>query len=368
MPDSFKGSLAASEVCLAMEDGIKRALPTAMVTAFPMADGGEGTIAVTHASFGGEMVELETINANSEQTLAPVLWLDAETVLIESATVVGLPNAIPGTLWDRTTFGLGLLIKEVVSLGAKTVLLGLGGSSTNDGGVGLLMGMGAILTDASNVSIPPTLTGLQSLSAIDWSPITQQYAHVRFVGLSDVENPLCGEMGASAIYGPQKGLAKDEIASADQLLGHFGQLMIANGLSPALIKMPGAGAAGGLGFAIAALGGELIGGAAWLLAQPIVKQAMKEADWIWTGEGRSDLQTLSGKLPLQVAKEARRVNKKVSLLSASIAEDALTALSQQFDGCFSIAHGCHELDYMIANAPQLLQNQAYQLMRVKLSS
>jgi glycerate kinase len=358
-PDSFKGSLSAEQVAQAIASGVARARPDVIVRICPMADGGEGTLDAMLTG-GGERRVLSVRGA-----AGPVR--EAATGLTgDGSAIVGItdPVGMGVPVEARSSRGMGEAIRALLDLGVRRFFVALGGSSTNDGGAGLLAGLGMKLFDAQGEELEPTPEQLARLARIDVSQLDARLADTTFVGMSDVDNPLTGEHGATAIFGPQKGVKPEQITSVDAALARFADL-----LEPALQRtarnLPGAGAAGGLGFALHMLGAQFEPGAETVARQIGLDVALEGADWLITGEGRSDVQTLHGKAPFIACAHARALGVPATLLSGAVDSSALPRLAEHFSGCFSPAPGPITLEVAIRDAAQLLANEAEQLTRLR---
>ncbi|MFL9923680.1 glycerate kinase [Herbaspirillum lusitanum] len=363
-PDSFKGSLSAEEVATAIGDGIRAALPEADIRLCPIADGGEGTLdALMHA--GGEICRIAARNAAGNAAQAAVGLLKNGSCVIESASVVGLTDAA-GTavaVEQRSTLGVGDCMLAMLDHGVRHFLVGLGGSSSNDGGAGLLAALGAKFYDDAGQLLAPTPHALQKLARVDVSGLDPRTKDVRIIAMSDVDNPLCGEHGATAVFGPQKGVTPEQVAALDKVLNHYAQVL-EQALERKAAELPGAGAAGGLGYALLMLGAEFQSGAETVADHIGLDQALAGADWLITGEGRSDAQTLHGKAPFIASQRARRHGVPTTLLSGGIDRASLAELQGSFSGCFSIVFGPGSLQDAIGNAPELLRASAEQMARL----
>ena len=304
-PDSFKGSLSAEQVADAIASGIRRARTDAVIRIVPMADGGEGTLDAMLAA-GGERRLINVRGAASERRDAATGLLVDGSAIVETAEVVGItdPDGMAVPVAERSTLGMGEAIRTLLDLGVRKFYVALGGSSTNDGGAGLLVGLGLKLFDADGKALDPVPSQLARIARIDATGLDPRLRDAEFTGMSDVNNPLTGEHGATAIFGPQKGVTPDQIATIDAALGHFADL-----LEPALQRAgrdkPGAGAAGGLGFALHMLGARFEAGAEVVAREVGLDAALDGANWLITGEGRSDVQTLHGKAPFIACQHAR---------------------------------------------------------------
>lgn len=364
-PDSFKGSLSAEQVAEAIAGGIRRARADAVIRIVPMADGGEGTLDAMLAA-GGERRLFNVRGASSKRRDAATGLLADGSAIVETAEVVGItdPDGMAVPVAERSTLGMGESIRTLLDLGVRKFYVALGGSSTNDGGAGLLVGLGLKLFDVDGNTLEPVPSQLARIARIDATGLDPRVYAAEFTGMSDVNNPLTGEHGATAIFGPQKGVTPEQIAGIDAALAHFADV-----LEPALKlearDKPGAGAAGGLGFALHMLGARFEAGAEVVAREVGLDAALEGADWLITGEGRSDVQTLHGKAPFIACQHARAFGVEASLLSGAIDPAALPRLSEYFSGCFSPAPGPITLEIAIRDAATLLANEAEQLARLK---
>jgi glycerate 2-kinase len=344
---------------------VRRALPEAQLRLCPMADGGEGTLDAMLAQ-GGERRILRVHGAAQDERDAAVGVLPDGSAIVETAEIVGITDAVAmrTDVEARSTRGLGEAIRMLLDAGVRRFFVALGGSSTNDGGAGLLVGLGVKLFGTDGNELEPTPANLTALARIDASGLDARLAEASFVAMSDVDNPLTGEHGATAVFGPQKGVTADRIDAVDAVLAHFAELAEA-AIGRSGRELPGAGAAGGLGFALHLLGARFEPGAEVVAAQVGLDAALEDADWLITGEGRSDVQTLHGKAPFIACRHARAVNVPVTLLSGGIDPTALARLGEHFNGCFSPAPGPITLEAAIRDAARLLANEAEQLTRLK---
>lgn len=331
-PDSFKGSLSASEAAEAIELGLRRVMEDADIVRFAMADGGEGTLAMI-ASHDGVMARYINVpGADGREVRVPYCLVNLNgraCAVVESATIVGMQQGRACSVLDRSTRGIGRSLSRLLDQDLRSFVFALGASATNDGGAGLLAELGADFRDIQGRVIEPTPRGLIDCVRADLSGLDPRVAESTLLGLADVDSPLAGPNGATRIFGPQKGLKAHELELVDTALSRFGQLCdAARGTS--FRSEPGSGAAGGLGFALRLLGGELVSGGAWLTQRYRLADVIAGADWVITGEGRSDAQTLHGKAPLQVAQLARDAGVRVSLISGTVDPDAWPQLGQIF--------------------------------------
>jgi glycerate kinase len=371
--DSFKGSLSAPDVCAALGRGLARAIPALDLRLRPMADGGEGTLDAILAAVGdaAHRHAVDVRGAGGAKVGAGYGLIphpNGLTAVVEVAQVVGITDqaGMATPIGMRSTRGVGDLLIALLDRGVRRFMIGLGGSSTNDGGSGMLEALGLALVDDAGRALPPTPNGLAVLASVDASALDPRIAHCEIRIMSDVNNPLTGALGATAIFGPQKGVRPEDIPAFDAALGRFAALA-----EPALGRgassSPGAGAAGGLGFAFALLGGSFSSGAEVVAELIGLDAALAGADWAITGEGRSDRQTLLAKAPFVVAQHAAALHVPVTLVSGAIDPSALADLGAHFAGCFGLPHGPATLADCIANAARLLEERGEQLGRVYLA-
>jgi glycerate kinase len=360
-PDSFKGSLSAPAAADAIAEGLRRVWPDADLRLCPMADGGEGTLDAVLSCGGKRSTDRVSGASGAPLDVDYGLVGDPMTAVVEVARIVGLTDAAVATIdvEHRTTLGVGELIRNRLDAGVRRFMIGLGGSSTNDGGAGLLAALGVSLTDARGHAIEPTPAGLAALATVDAKGLDARLADAEIIVMSDVNNPLIGEHGATAIFGPQKGVAAERIAEFDRRIGTFAALT-ERAFDRRAHDKPGAGAAGGLGFALQLIGGRMRSGAEVVADLIGLDAALDGADWAITGEGKSDGQTALGKTPLIVARRAAARQIPVTLISGSIDRTSLPELGRHFAGCFSLADGPMPLADCIANAARLLASRAEQ--------
>lgn len=330
--DSFKGSVSSLQAESAVAAGVRRVWPDAQVSALPLADGGEGTLDAV-AACGGEIVTCEVAGPLGKRVAARML-VDGEheSAVIEMAEAAGIGYSpcTESAALAATTYGVGELMLRAVRTGAKTLYIGLGGSATNDGGAGMLQALGARLVDECGCNIAPGLAGLEQVASVDLAPALQALDDARIVVLSDVENPLVGRRGALAVFGGQKGLPTDDVEALGRYDGWmvgYGRLLdtaIAEARAQGLLRVPegartfgsvlgvpGAGAAGGLGAALLALGAELRSGVETVLDLIGFDGHVRDVDLVITGEGNMDEQSAAGKAPVGVARRAKRYGKPV---------------------------------------------------------
>ena len=350
--DSFKGSVSSVQAEEAVAEGVRRVWPDAQVSALPLADGGEGTLDAV-AACGGEVVACEVAGPLGDCVSARML-VDGEheSAVIEMAEAAGIgysPCTESATL-AASTYGVGELMLRAVRAGARTLYIGLGGSATNDGGAGMLQALGARLVDDRGCDIAPGLAGLEHVASIDLAPALRALNGARIVVLSDVENPLVGRRGALAVFGGQKGLPTGDaevLRGYDSWMVGYGRLLdtaIAEARAQGLLRVPegvrtfgsvlgvpGAGAAGGLGAALLALGAELRSGVETVLDLIGFDERVRDADLVITGEGNMDEQSAAGKAPVGVARRAKRYGKPVVAVVGGRADNLDAVYGQGVD-------------------------------------
>ncbi len=334
--DSFKGSLSSYEAGTAAAEGIRRAIPDAEILIFPMADGGEGTIDAL-ATMGGKIVCKTVTGPIGLPVNAKYLILNSGTAVLEMSSAAGLPLVPPekrNPLYT-TTRGVGELILDAHKHGCYSFLIGIGGSATNDGGAGMLRALGVRLFDADRKEIRDGAAGLTTLETLDLTGMDRNLESLSFSVACDVTNPLCGPLGASAIFAPQKGAKPEDIPLLDEALARFAK--VTKGVYPeADDNAPGAGAAGGLGFALRTyLHAELKPGAPLVMKYTGLTDSLREGDIVIVGEGRIDAQTMMGKAPICAAREAKMHGCVVIGLAGSVTPDAV-ACHEFIDAIFPI--------------------------------
>ncbi|KHO21500.1 glycerate kinase [Mycolicibacterium setense] len=324
-PDSFKESMTASRAVAAMREGVRSVLPDAECIGVPMADGGEGTVDAVVDALGGDRITVEVSDPLGRPTRATYGSIAARRLaVIEMAGASGLELVAPSDrdVLSASTFGVGQLITSALDHGATELLIGIGGSATNDGGVGMLAALGVVFTDGDGAVLPPGGAALARLQHIDVSGLDPRLADVTVRVASDVTAPLLGTDGASAVFGPQKGATPADVAVLDAALAQLVDVTRA-ALGHARPDRPGAGAAGGLGFGLMEfLAAECAPGVE-VVAQTVgLEQSLTGADWVFTGEGSVDAQTMLGKTPFGVAQMAARTGARVVIFAGRVAADA----------------------------------------------
>lgn len=340
-PDSFKGSLSARAAACSLAKGIALACPDAEIDILPIGDGGEGTLDALLDAVGGEKVWVPVQDPLGCAIDAEYGVLSEGTVVIEIATAAGLgmvADADPGILY-RNTHGVGELIRHALEAGRTKFVVGLGGSATNDGGIGMLYALGARFYDPDGGELEPTPASCHNLAHIDTSGLHPALTDVTMRVACDVTNPLCGPMGASAVYGPQKGATEELILVLDAFLERFA-MVVSHDIGISIRDIPGAGAAGGLGAAfVGLLGAQLVKGIDLILDLTSFDTRVRQADVVLTGEGRTDSQTQYGKAVMGVATRAKSAGIPVFCLSGSIAEEASFLYDHGVTALFSITQG-----------------------------
>ena len=366
-PDSFKESLSANEVALSIEKGIYKVFPEAEVTLIPMADGGEGTVQSLVDATGGQVIKLavkDPLMRDIEGFLG--ILGDKETAVIEMAAASGLDllKEQEKDPWVTTTYGTGQLIKKALESGSKKIIIGIGGSATNDGGAGMAEALGVKLLDSQGNQIIRGGGGLKELMAIDSSGLDPGISRAQILVACDVNNPLVGENGASQVYGPQKGADKKKVGALDENLKHFASI-IKRDLDKDILEVPGSGAAGGLGGGLMAfLNAQLKPGFEIIKEIVDLERKMKGADLVITGEGRIDFQTQFGKTPFGVAQVARKFGIPVIALAGTLGDGHQVLYEQGIDAMFSILDRPMDLTEAKTEAPLLLKNTAERIMRL----
>ncbi|MDD4362797.1 MAG: glycerate kinase [Atribacterota bacterium] len=342
-PDSFKGSLTAIEIADALEKGVKKSLPDSQVEKVPMADGGEGTVQCLVNNTNGKIIEKEVTGPLGTKVKAMFGILgDGKTAALEMASASGLP-LVPIEKKNpliTTTYGTGELIKAALDYGCRKMIIGIGGSATNDGGAGMVQALGVRLLNEDGKEIEFGGAQLAEIAKIDISGLDPRIQETEILVASDVQNPLCGDTGASRIYGPQKGATEEMILVLDKALAHFADI-IKRDLNKDIKDLPGAGAAGGLGAGlIAFLDAELKPGIDIVIETVKMQEMVSDADLVITGEGEISASTIYGKTPIGVAKVAKKYNLPVISVSALIDKSGMIVKE-------------HGIDYVIKPTPTM---------------
>jgi len=362
-PDSFKGSLTSIEVTDVIEKAIIDYNSTFSVTKKPMADGGEGTIDSLLSATRGEMIPLQCTGPLGEKRSTSYAIVEGDTAVIECASIAGLPQ-VPIHLRNpdhTTTYGIGEAIIDALDRGCTSFIIGLGGSATNDGGLGMLLALGMEAFDQDGNKVDIFGKDVDFIEEVNLTTLDSRLKNVEVKVASDVDNPLCGERGASVVYGPQKGATGEQVRKYDAALNKFAHL-IESKLNVSIREVPGAGAAGGLGFALLSIGADVVSGAQLIADAMNMEDAIQGADLVITGEGQSDEQTLYGKAPGYIASLARKHRVPVVLISGSLGN--VDKLSELFVGCFSITNRPLTLEECMKQAHELLYEQAKQIVQL----
>lgn len=348
--DSLKGSLSSTLAGNTIKEGINNVIPNANVIVKPLADGGEGTVEALVDGMGGvlEKVIVTDPLGNKIESKYGIIK-ENNTAIMEMALASGLtlvPDDLRNPL-NTTTYGVGELIKDAVSKGIRNFIIGIGGSATNDGGVGMLQALGFEFLDKDNKPIELGAKGLKNLCKIETKNKIKELDECTFNIACDVNNPLCGKNGASAIYGPQKGATEDMVKELDSLLMHYANIT-KDLLNKDNSNIAGVGAAGGLGFAfLSYLKGNLQSGIKIILEHIKLEEEILDADIVITGEGRLDSQTAMGKAPIGVAKLAKKYNKTVIAFSGCATEDAKSCNKEGIDAYFPIIQQIDTLENLL---------------------
>ena len=338
VPDSFKGTLSAIEVCNIMKSSIKNLYKDANIISVPVADGGEGTVEAFLYALGGEKKSIWVSDAfNEQKILAHYVMLKDNIAVIEMAACAGLPLVKNRLEPDKTTtFGVGELIIDAINSGAKKIILGLGGSATNDGGCGMAVALGVKFKDEQDQEFIPTGGTLSQIYKIDMNNIYSKIKDVEFISMCDVDNPLCGKLGASAVFAPQKGADEDMVKLLDEGLAHLAKI-IKRDLHIEVKDIKGAGAAGGLGAgSIAFLQSKLTKGIDVILDTINFDELVSKADIVFTGEGKFDSQSLHGKVVMGVANRSQKYKTPVIVVTGAIGENIQEAYNKGITAIFSI--------------------------------
>lgn len=367
-PDSFKESMTAKEVCQAMENGIRKVLPDAKIISVPMADGGEGTIdSLIDATNGQKYAVKVTEPLGTPVTAHYGILGDQKTAIIEMAEASGLSyvpqdKRTPATIKKTTTFGTGELINAALKHDVTRVIIGLGGSSTNDGGSGMVQAIGVKFFDHNDHEITQKLGGgdLKQITRIDTIDINPKIKKTKFLLASDVTNPLTGTNGASYVFGPQKGADQATAKELDENLSHYAKIIGQN-----IAQTPGSGAAGGLGAGLLAFTHAKIYPGVKLVANEVhLAEKIKEADYVFTGEGGTDFQTQFGKTPYGVAQIAKKYDVPVISLAGYIGKGIDHLYDKGFTAIFGILAKAENIDQALKDGPQNVERTTENVVRL----
>ena len=367
-PDSFKESMTAKEVCQAMENGIRKVLPDAKIISVPMSDGGEGTMdSLIDATNGQKYAVKVTEPLGTPVTAHYGILGDQKTAIIEMAEASGLSyvpqdKRTPATIKKTTTFGTGELINAALKHDVTRVIIGLGGSSTNDGGSGMAQAIGVKFFDHNDHEITQKLGGgdLKQITRIDTIDINPKIKKTKFLLASDVTNPLTGTNGASYVFGPQKGADQATAKELDENLSHYAKIIGQN-----IAQTPGSGAAGGLGAGLLAFTHAKIYPGVELVANEVhLAEKIKEADYVFTGEGGTDFQTQFGKTPYGVAQIAKKYDVPVISLAGYIGKGIDHLYDKGFTAIFGILAKAENIDQALKDGPQNVERTTENVVRL----
>lgn len=366
-PDSFKESMTAKEACVAMERGIKKVNSNIQCIHVPMADGGEGTMQSLVDATGGEVYSLEVVGPLGNKVKAEYGILgNGEIGVLEMASASGIHLV---SLEERnplitTTYGTGELIKACLDRGVKKLLIGIGGSATNDGGVGVIQALGGRLLDKEGNELGFGGGELEKLDRIDLTNFDRRLKDIVIEVACDVSNPLCGENGASYIFGSQKGASVEMIKILDNNLKHYAKV-IKEQFGKDVLEIAGAGAAGGLGAGLMVfLNGNLKKGIEIVIEYSGLEKKVKNCDMVWTGEGSIDFQTQYGKTPLGVATVAKKYNKPVVALAGRVGDDIDILYEKGIDSIFGIMRGVTTIDEALKNGKENIERTSENIARL----
>lgn len=366
-PDSFKESMTAKEVCIAMEKGLRKVYPAAHYIHVPMADGGEGTVQSLVDASGGEIHYKEVNGPLGQKVTAKYGILGGgQTAAIEMASASGI-HLVPKETRNpliTTTYGTGELIRECLDRGIRKIIIGIGGSATNDGGVGMAEALGARFLDESGAELPRGGGSLDRLASIDISALDERLQHVQMIVACDVTNPLCGEQGASRVFGPQKGATPEMVQKLDANLAHYAAV-VKQQLHKDVRDLPGAGAAGGLGAGLLIFTQAVLQkGIEIVIEYTGLKEKLAGADVVFTGEGGIDFQTKFGKTPYGVARAAKAGGQKVIAVAGYIGEGIDALYEEGFTAIFGIVPGASGLEKLLAEGPQNVERTCENIARI----
>ena len=364
-PDSYKGSLNASEVANSIAEGISIYSKDIEIIKIPMADGGEGTVQAFIDATGGRTIKLKVCDPLLREidSFYGILG-DGKTAIIELAAASGLNLLRKDELNPliTSTYGAGQIINDAIARGCRNLIIGIGGSATNDGGAGMLRALGIRFLNKDGRDIPEGGQALNQLHHIDRSNFNSEILKCNIKIACDVDNILCGVNGASNVFGPQKGAKEEDIKILDDSLKHYSRIIEEEfGVDVSNIK--GAGAAGGTGAALLAIGGKLEKGVDLIIKETKLEEVLKSADIVFTGEGRIDYQTKFGKTPYGVAKVAKKYNIPVIAICGSIGDGYKELYKYGFDSIFSINNRPMTLKESINNSTNLIKDVSERIIR-----
>ena len=365
-PDSFKGSLTAAEAAEAIETGFRAVYPDAEYVKVPMADGGEGTVqSLVDATSGTIITQL--VSGPMGDMVAGFFGIlgDRQTAVIEMAAASGIHWVRPKErdVFLASSFGTGQLINAALDRGCDKLIVGLGGSATNDGGIGMMKALGAQFFDQDGVQLAADVRALLQLASIDLQYLDPRLDKTEIVVACDVDNPLCGKNGASMVFGPQKGATEEDIAVLDQALTRYGDILSANA-GRDIASEPGAGAAGGMGAAFIGLIDAVLKPGVDIVIEIVdLANSLVDANLVITGEGRVDNQTIHGKTPTGVAKVAKSCNLPVICITGSVEDGADFTHQLGIDEIYSVTEGDYDLTEVLIEAEHKLTQAAQKIAK-----
>lgn len=366
-PDSFKESMTAKEVCIAMEKGLRKVYPEAQYIHVPMADGGEGTVQSLVDASGGQLYQKKVTGPlGTPVTAVYGIMGDGSTGVIEMASASGIHHVNQNTRNPliTTTYGTGELIRECIDRGMNKIIIGIGGSATNDGGTGMAEALGVRFLDAEGQPLARGGGDLNRLITIDISLLDPRLQEVQLIVACDVTNPLCGEDGASRVFGPQKGATPEMIQQLDDNLNHYAS-MVKHQLDQDVAHLPGAGAAGGLGAGLMIFTQAVLQkGIDIVIEYSGLVEKLKQADFVFTGEGGIDSQTKFGKTPYGVARAAQASGKQVIAIAGYIGEGIDTLYDEGIDAIFGIVPGASDLPSLLQAGPHNVERTCENIARI----
>lgn len=365
--DSFKGSMSSVQAGRAAADGVKRVIPDAEVFVKPIADGGEGTVESLVEGLNGTLKEVTVRNPLGREIVCQY-GIIGDTAIVEMAQASGIALIKKEELnpMETTTYGVGEILKDAILSGCRKFIIGIGGSATNDCGIGMLQALGYEFIDRNGNEVPFGAKALDMVTEIRDDNAMKELKECSFNIACDVKNPLCGENGCSVIFAPQKGATQDMVKAMDKAMEHYSKVVSTKYIN-ADKNFPGAGAAGGLGFAFMTfLGGKLQSGIELILDKISIEKSIMEADLVITGEGKIDSQTVMGKAPIGIARLAKKHNKPVIAFSGCVTRDASVCNSHGIDAIFPIVRSACTLEEAMDcdNAYNNMADCAEQVMRL----
>ncbi|QIR05332.1 glycerate kinase [Salinivibrio costicola] len=366
-PDSFKESLSAGEAAQAIHDGMARILPKAHFTLLPMADGGEGTAQSFAQQLSGDFHTCQVTGPDfSSITASYVIVPSQRLAIIDVASASGLPLLAhhQRNPLHTTSLGTGELIRAALAHDVDEIIIGLGGSATTDAGAGILVALGAKLLDSQDAPISPTGDGLGRLAHLDLSQLDPRLKRVRLTAACDVDNPLCGPQGAATVFAPQKGASPEQVRQLEQHLHRFASLCRYQ-LGKSIAQFAGAGAAGGIGATLGGLlGAQLVPGVALLLERSQATPYIAKANWLVTGEGKVDGQTLHGKVPAALAQVAKQFDVPVVVLAGRVGDDCEALYERGVTTILPIQSGPCDLQHAFEHTAENLRRTAENVARL----